>query len=95
MTGAISVCGQDCSKCYCKERCAGCDACKGIVFHTGGAECAIWHCCVAVHGFSNCLACPDLPCGIWSKTRDPHFTDEEFEANVKGRIALLQALQGK
>lgn len=92
MAGSISVCGTDCSKCYCKDMCAGCNACKGIVFHTGGKECAIYNCCVTQHGYASCLECADIPCGIWKKTRDPKFSDEEFEANIRGRIELLKSL---
>ncbi|MBP5157890.1 MAG: hypothetical protein ILP18_08485 [Treponema sp.] len=53
IAGSISVCGTDCSKCYCKDMCA------------------------------------DIPCGIWKKTRDPKFSDAEFEVNIRGRIELL------
>lgn len=87
----ISVCGTDCSKCYCKDMCSGCNACNGIVFHTKGAECAIYHCCITQHGFSSCLECAELPCEIWLKTRDTKFSDEEFEINIKGRIELLKS----
>ena len=95
MNDSISICGTDCSKCYCKDKCKGCNACKGIVFHTCGQECAIYHCCVTEHGYKNCLECSKIPCEIWKKTRDPKFTDEEFESNIKGRIELLKSISDK
>lgn len=87
----ISVCGSDCGKCYCfGEMCKGCSSCKGRVFHAGGEECPIYACCVTKHGFSDCLECGDIPCGIWQKTRDPKFTDEEFEKNIAERMETLR-----
>ena len=88
----ISVCGSDCAKCYCfGDKCPGCNVCKGRVFHAGGAECAIYACCVTKNGYDDCLSCEKLPCGLWQKTRDPKFTDEEFEQNVAERIGLLKS----
>lgn len=88
----ISVCGSNCRKCYCYENkmCDGCNACKGIVFHTNNEECAIYNCCVTKHGFDSCLECDKIPCDIWKKTRDPKFTEEEFEQNINDRIKLLK-----
>ena len=85
----ISICGTDCPKCYCFGKM--CSGCKGKVFHAGGAECAIYACCVTEHGFFDCLQCGRLPCEIWRKTRDPKFTDEEFEKNITGRIETLRS----
>ena len=92
MNNKISICGLDCSKCYCFENkmCIGCNACKGKVFHTGGKECAIYSCCVTKHGFNNCLECKEIPCDIWKNTRDPKYTDEEFENIIKERIEALK-----
>ncbi len=45
---------------------------------------------IAVCG-SDCLQCENIPCGIWLKTRDPKFTDEEFEKNIAERIERLRA----
>ena len=43
MNKNISICGSDCSKCYCFESkmCNGCNEHKGVVFHCNGKECAI------------------------------------------------------
>ena len=92
MDHRISICGLDCSECYCYEAkmCTECNTCKGIVFHTGGKECDIYHCCVTKHGYKNCLSCKDIPCDIWKKTRDPKYTDEEFERTIKERIVTLK-----
>lgn len=92
MNKSISVCGSDCRKCYCykNDMCNGCNDCKGIVFHTDHKECLIYHCCVSEHGFKNCLECEKIPCDIWRKTRDPKYTDLEFENNINERISLLK-----
>jgi hypothetical protein len=88
----MSICGLDCSVCDCFELkfCPGCHAVKGKVFHCPeGQECAIYNCCVTKHGFSSCIECPEIPCGIWRATRDPKYTDEEFEQVIAERIANL------
>lgn len=90
----ISVCGLDCAKCSYASMCKGCNACKGVVFHTDGKECAIYHCCVTEHGFSNCLDCTEIPCAVWQKTRDPSLSDEQFEVGIKERIELLKNYRG-
>lgn len=88
----ISICGSDCNKCYCFQNnmCKGCNACLGIVFHTDNKECLIYNCCVTKNGFKSCLECNKIPCNIWKETRDPKFTDEEFEKNIEERIKLLK-----
>ena len=92
MNENISVCGSNCNQCYCHESkmCKGCNACKGIVFHTNNKECPIYNCCVTKNGFESCLECDKIPCEIWEKTRDPKYTDEEFEKNIKERVNLLK-----
>ena len=95
MGKTISVCGSDCSKCYCFESkmCAGCNECGGKVFHCCGGECAIYHCCVTEHVFLHCMECEKIPCDIWKTTRDPKFNDEEFAANIAERIRTLRTEQ--
>lgn len=92
MNKDISVCGTNCKNCYCFESkmCDGCNKCSGIVFHTNGKECPIYNCCVTKNKFKSCLECDKVPCDIWRKTRDPKFTDEEFEKNIEGRVKLLK-----
>ena len=93
MTKTVSVCGLDCSVCYCFDNgmCTGCDENKGKVFHCPpDTECGIYNCCVSKHGFADCSDCGDIPCDIWRSTRDPKFTDEEFERTVTNRIDMLK-----
>lgn len=92
MNKDISICGSNCDKCYCLESrvCKGCNRCKGVVFHAGGRECPIYNCCVTKHRFKSCLECDKIPCDIWNATRDPKFTDEEFEKNITNRVGLLK-----
>ncbi len=88
----LSVCGTDCRTCYCYgEMCKGCSECEGKVFHVPeGQMCAIYECSKCSKGFGNCGECSEAPCEIWMKTRDPKFSDEEFDENVKMRIQALQ-----
>lgn len=88
----ISVCGTDCSACYCYGKmCNGCNACAGKVFHAPeGKACAIYECTVNRMGYKNCGACSKAPCEIWMKTRDPKYSDEEFNENVRMRMAALK-----
>lgn len=92
MNENVSICGSDCKKCYCfdAKMCKGCNACKGIVFHTNGKECPIYNCCVTKNGYKSCLECDKVPCDIWKSTRDPKYSDEEFEKNINDRINLLK-----
>ncbi len=93
----ISVCGTDCSICYCFEKmCQGCNECGGKVFHAPeGKACAIYECTVHKKGMKNCGECGEAPCEIWMKTRDPKFSDEEFNENVRGRIQALKDMTQK
>lgn len=87
----MSICGTDCSQCDCYgEMCQGCNVCQGRVFHCGGAECPIYHCCVSEHGFDSCRECAKLPCDIWEKNRDPRYSDEEFQASIEQRVLKLR-----
>lgn len=90
---ALSVCGTDCSTCPCYgNMCAGCNECSGKVFHApAGTACAIYDCTVHQKGFKSCGECENAPCEIWMRTRDPKYSDEEFEANIKMRIQALKA----
>jgi hypothetical protein len=57
-----------------------------------GQTCAIYECTVNTHKYGNCGKCDKVPCDIWRKTRDPKFTDEEFENNIRERISNLSRL---
>ena len=95
MNNEITICGLDCSKCYCfqNKTCLGCNTCKGKVFHAHGKECAIYNCCVTKNDFKNCLECPDVPCDKWEITRDPRYTDEEFDECKNERMELLRGIK--
>lgn len=85
----LSVCGTDCSVCGCYgELCSGCNDCKGKVFHSPEG-CKIYNCVVHEHKFKDCGKCDKLPCDIWRATRDPKFSDEEFERNIAMRVQAL------
>lgn len=92
-TANLSVCGTDCSACYCYGKmCSGCNDLSGKVFHVPeGQACAIYDCTVNQKQLKNCGECSEAPCDIWMKTRDPKYSDEEFAESVKMRI---QALKG-
>lgn len=88
----VSVCGTDCSACYCYgNMCSGCNTCEGKVFHSMEG-CAIYQCVVHDKHLKNCGKCKELPCSIWTATRDPKFSDEEFEDNVAVRVQTLKDL---
>ncbi len=87
----MSVCGTDCSVCYCYgEMCSGCSACEGKVFHAPNG-CTIYNCVVHENKLKDCGKCDKMPCDIWRATRDPKYSDEEFEQNIAMRV---QALKG-
>lgn len=88
----ISVCGSDCSACYCYGNvCNGCNEAEGKVFHMPEGEvCPIYECTVITNRYGHCGECEELPCHIWRSTRDPKFTDEEFEENIRERVANLK-----
>ncbi len=89
---SVSCCGANCLTCYCKDMCKGCNACNGHVFHMSEGETCPIYVCAKEKGFSDCGDCPDLPCDLWMKVRDPKFSDEEFQKNIDERRALLKEL---
>ena len=61
------------------------------MFHApAGCACPIYACVREKKGLRNCAQCPDLPCSLWQSTRDPSFTDEQFAANIAGRVENLR-----
>jgi len=38
----------------------------------------------------NCGECAEAPCKIWLDTRDPKFSDEEFNENIAQRLTQLR-----
>ena len=92
MSENISVCGTDCGACsFFGGLCRSCNECQGRVFHAPtGCACPIYACVREKKGLRNCAQCPDLPCSLWQSTRDPSFTDEQFAANIAGRVENLR-----
>ena len=88
----VSVCGTDCAACpLLGDPCQGCTALKGRVFHApAGKPCPIYGCAVGKKCLASCAACREQPCEIWLRTRDPHYTDEEFRRTVEERTARLR-----
>lgn len=88
----ISVCGTDCSACYCfGQMCNGCNTSEGKVFHVPeGKACPIYDCVSNTKSMHNCGECSEVPCKIWLATRDPKFSDEEFKENVEMRVKALR-----
>lgn len=88
----ISCCGTDCMKCsYLGSMCKGCNASAGKVFHAPeGQACPIYECCIYKNKQKNCGACGSIPCDTWRSTKDPSFSEEEFEKNIAERIKRIQ-----
>lgn len=85
----ISVCGSNCAKCpYYKKMCSGCNKSYGKVFHSPQG-CAIYS-CVQSKNLHDCGKCSSLPCKIWKETRDPSYSDEQFEKSIAERIKTLK-----
>lgn len=88
----LSCCGAKCKECACYGNiCKGCNELKGKVFHVpDGKVCPIYDCAINKNKFKNCGKCKNIPCSIWKDTRDPSFTDEQFEASINNRMNSLK-----
>lgn len=88
----ISPCGIDCGACYCYgEMCKGCNQCKGQVFYKKeGQTCELYQCVKDQKKYPHCGMCKEVPCTIWKETRDPKYTDEEFQNLIDKRINILK-----
>lgn len=86
----LSCCGTECETCYCYgEMCMGCNELRGKPFHSPKEACSIYRCSVNKKKYATCASCEKLPCDIWRATKDPSFSDEEFEANIRERVKNL------
>lgn len=92
LNNTISCCGTDCSKCGCfGNMCKGCNASFGKVFHAPeGHACPIYECSINRKRLKGCGECGSLPCDLWRNTKDPSFSEEEFERNIQERVARLR-----
>ena len=64
-------------------------------FYSPDAPCAIYQCAVLERGNTGCGGCQALPCAIWRATRDPQFTDEAFEENIRERMNNLEKAEAR
>ena len=88
----LTCCGSECFNCGCYGTlCKGCNESQGKVFHAPeGQACKIYDCAVNLKKIRNCGECDSLPCQIWRDTRDPSYTDEEFENSIRERMNRLR-----
>ena len=92
----FSCCGTDCSQCsYLGKVCRGCTQSQGRPFYSPDAPCAFYQCAVLERGNTGCGGCQALPCAIWRATRDPQFTDEAFEENIRERMNNLEKAEAR
>lgn len=87
----LSCCGADCLTCSCYgSMCKGCNKSEGKVFHAPeGNVCPIYECSIHQKEYKDCSTCKNIPCDIWRETRDPSYSDKEFEDNIKERVERL------
>ncbi len=92
---SLSCCGIECSECEAyKSICMGCNEILGKVFHAPkGQACPIYECSINLKKLNNCGSCADMPCSIWRNTKDPAFSDEEFEKNITERMNRLMKVR--
>lgn len=91
----LSCCGTECTACACYGSvCQGCGESEGRPFYVPKEDkaCAIYRCAVQDRKYRDCSKCTSLPCDIWRDTRDPHFSDEEFEDNINERVTNLKSM---
>ena len=92
----LSKCGVCCSidcKAY-KIECDGCNELEGRVSWAkfyGKILCPIYECAERKR-FLSCKECGNAPCDIWISTRNPDFTDEEFQADMDSRLKNFEEL---
>jgi hypothetical protein len=86
------VCATDC-RAY-KVECEGCNELEGKVSwaaYYNKTHCPIYS-CATDQGFSSCGPCGKAPCRLWIETRDPDFSDEEFERDIANRLKNLSCI---
>ena len=91
-SNTLSCCGTECKECGCYgNMCNGCNESSGKVFHAPeGKACPIYECSINQKKYKGCGLCKSVPCDIWRKTKDPSFTDDEFEQNINKRLVRLR-----
>ncbi|MGD0583956.1 MAG: DUF3795 domain-containing protein [Bacteroidales bacterium] len=91
----LSVCGLKCDECeFFNKSCTGCVSVKGSTFWAKemmpSKVCPMYDCAVNKKGFKSCGECTDLPCQLFLNMKDPKSTDEEHQASIAKRVALLR-----
>lgn len=88
----LSCCGTDCKACECYGNiCKGCQESEGKVFHAPeGQACPIYACSASQPNQKGCGGCQKVPCDIWRQTKDPSFSEEAFEQNIRERVNRLK-----
>lgn len=74
-----------------EKKCKGCQAEEGKVFWTklfDMPSCAIYL-CAKEKGFTSCGDCQKRPCSLWTSTREPNVSDEDFEKQIEDRLNNL------
>lgn len=97
MMKTLSKCGVCCAtdcKAY-KIECDGCNELKGKVPWAKFYDkilCPIYECTVQKN-FLSCDECGKAPCELWFSTRDPDFSDEEFQADIDSRLKNFREMK--
>jgi hypothetical protein len=92
---SLSVCGVRCTT-DCKAfgtECKGCVALEGRVSWAkfyGRDRCPIYD-CVHEKKLTTCAHCGQAPCRVWTDTRNPEASDEEFKADINSRMNNLKS----
>lgn len=91
----LSCCGTECVNCQCYGNMySGCNESAGKVFFMPeGQTCPIYDCTINNKNMKCCGDCPNVPCDIWRNTKDPSYSDEEFEKNIKERVNRLMKVR--
>jgi hypothetical protein len=92
----LSPCGVDCSSCHLFDKCKkDCNESQGKPFYItdssiGLEVCDIYDCVRNKKNLKHCGECEDLPCQIFFDWKDPDFTDEEHQEDIKQRVDRLK-----
>lgn len=91
----VSICGLVCDECpYFGAQCAGCRGVKGRTFWAlemmPNQVCALYECAISARGLHDCGDCAELPCPRFVELKDPSATEEQHQAALAKRVAVLK-----
>lgn len=91
----VSICGLICDECpYLGKPCTGCRDVKGKTFWAmemmPNQVCALYDCAVNVRHLTDCGGCAELPCPRFVELKDPSATEEQHQAGLAKRVAVLK-----